>query len=293
MSQTPKPLVSISIPTLNSARTLERTLESIRAQTYRNTETVVIDGGSTDDTLDIAHRQSVRVVHCSRPLLAARLEGIRQSRGEYLGLIDSDQVLAQDCIERAVGELGRFDMVCLGEGTLHPDRWLARLLQLSRDQVQSNLKAYLNPWSGLLIPRMFRASLLQRAIESIPPASIDFVTDRDHQILFLECYRLSRSVSFLPDAVWHDDLYSVIDLLRKAGHWGWGAGLLKGRGLYPELLNTRYQFRRPNQEGSAPFRTEPWDIIGANAVAVLKGIPYEFWFQLGTIRGLLLNHGQK
>lgn len=292
-SQAPDdPLVSISIPTLNSARTLGRTIQSIRTQTYSNIEIIVVDGGSTDGTLEIALKQSDRVIHCSKPLLAARLEGIRQSHGEILGLIDSDQVLSSDCVERAVEEIGRFDMVCLGEETLYPERWLAQLIQSSRDLVQSNLKVYLNPWSGLLLPRIFRATLLRNAIKAIPLAALDFVTDRDHQILFFECYRLSVSVGFLQGAIWHDDLLSVIDLIRKAGHWGWGAGLLKGCGLYPELLRARYRFRLPDPYAATlpPNTTqgELWKILSANAITVLKGIPYEFFFRLGSMSGHFL-----
>lgn len=291
-TQGPRPLVSITIPTLNSSRTLGRAIQSIRAQTYTNIEIIIVDGGSTDGTVEIALEQSDKVIHCSKALLAARLEGISQSHGEIIALIDSDQVLSKDCIERAVREIDRFDMICLGEETLHPDRRLAQLIQLSRDLVQSNLRAYLNPWSGLLIPRIFRASLLHQSIKAIPSVSLDFVTDRDHQILFLECYRNSESVGFLQGAIRHDDLLSVIDLIRKAGHWGWGSGLLNGFGLYPELLRARYQVRLPPSSSANPFRTttrgELQKILGANAIAIVKGIPYEFFFRLGSTYGRCL-----
>src|SRR2546425_10940721 len=53
---TTKPLVSILIPTMNSARVLPECLEGVRKQTWGNIETIVIDGHSKDATLDVAKK---------------------------------------------------------------------------------------------------------------------------------------------------------------------------------------------------------------------------------------------
>ena len=278
------PKFSVSIPTLNSGRTLGRLLDSIRRQSTRDVEVLVVDGGSVDNTLALAREGADRVLSCTRPLLAARVAGIEASRGELLVLVDSDQVLAEDTLERAAAAMADHDMACLGEDTLHPDRRLARMIQASRDHVQSNLEAYLNPWSGLLMPRVYRSTLLRDAITRIPPTSLDFVTDRDHQILFYECYRQSKSIAFLPHAVWHDDLTSAVEVVRKAGHWGWGAGTLRARGLYPELLTARYQIRRAGRGARSSSPPSLRAFLAANAIATLKGVPYEFWFRLGSFR---------
>ena len=47
------PLISIIIASYNSAKTINKTLDSIFNQTYRNFELIIIDGGSTDDTIEI------------------------------------------------------------------------------------------------------------------------------------------------------------------------------------------------------------------------------------------------
>jgi glycosyltransferase involved in cell wall biosynthesis len=57
-----EPLVSVVIPTFNSERFLERCLRSVKAQSYSNIETIVVDNYSTDGTREIAQSQGARVI---------------------------------------------------------------------------------------------------------------------------------------------------------------------------------------------------------------------------------------
>jgi glycosyltransferase involved in cell wall biosynthesis len=87
--------VSCVIPTLNSARTLERCLASIRGQDYDNVEIVIADAGSTDATLELAEKYKVDRI-LENPLLtgeAGKERGVRAARGEILAFVDSDNVL--------------------------------------------------------------------------------------------------------------------------------------------------------------------------------------------------------
>jgi glycosyltransferase involved in cell wall biosynthesis len=89
------PSVSFVIPTLNSARTLENCLMSIRAQNYPNAEIVIVDAGSTDGTLELAERYGVDQV-VDNPLQtgeSGKAVGARAAQGEILAFIDSDNVL--------------------------------------------------------------------------------------------------------------------------------------------------------------------------------------------------------
>ncbi len=89
--------ISVILPTLNSARTLEQCLSSIRAQDYPrdSVEIVMADAGSTDGTLAIAEKYGVDTV-VANPLKtgeAGKSAAIEASTGEILALIDSDNVL--------------------------------------------------------------------------------------------------------------------------------------------------------------------------------------------------------
>lgn len=92
-------IVSVVIPTFNSARTLPLVLSSIRKQTYpqKYIEVLVIDGGSTDKTCEIAKTYDARVIRNPKvEPLYARYLGYLQSRGDYLMYIDHDEVLMND-----------------------------------------------------------------------------------------------------------------------------------------------------------------------------------------------------
>jgi hypothetical protein len=85
MSQTPGPLVSIVIRTKNEERWIAPCLRAIFNQTYKNVEVVVVDNGSTDQTLKRAREFPVKVVHISEfePGKAIN-DGIRASQGEII-----------------------------------------------------------------------------------------------------------------------------------------------------------------------------------------------------------------
>jgi glycosyltransferase involved in cell wall biosynthesis len=95
--------VSYIIPTLNSARTLERCLASIRAQDYPDVEIVIVDAGSTDQTLELAKAYEVDQV-IDNPLHtgeAGKALGARAAKGEILAFVDSDNVLVgRDWLQR-------------------------------------------------------------------------------------------------------------------------------------------------------------------------------------------------
>jgi glycosyltransferase involved in cell wall biosynthesis len=90
----PAPLISIVIATRNAARDLPRCLDSIRAQTFRDFEVLVGDGGSTDETLDIVKAASDIVAHWhsgpdSGPY-EARNKSLVHAKGEWICFMGAD-----------------------------------------------------------------------------------------------------------------------------------------------------------------------------------------------------------
>src|SRR6266705_1707369 len=96
------PLVSVIIPTKNSERTIRRCLESVRAQTYRNFEIVVVDNFSSDSTVRIA-KEYADIVLLAGPERTSQVKlGAAKSKGDFIYKIDSDFVLEPSVLEKAV-----------------------------------------------------------------------------------------------------------------------------------------------------------------------------------------------
>ena len=101
--------VSIIVPVYNASPYLERCMESLLGQTYRNTEILLLDDGSTDGSGRICDRfadshENVKVFHMPNGgVSAARNRGLQECCGEYVTFVDADDILAGDMLEYLVG----------------------------------------------------------------------------------------------------------------------------------------------------------------------------------------------
>ena len=103
--QTTGPLVSVIIPTKNSEKFLEKCLDSIKNQTYKNIELIVVDNNSTDKTKEIAKKFTDKVFNKGPERSTQRNFGVNQSNGEYVVIIDSDMALSDKVIESCVEKI--------------------------------------------------------------------------------------------------------------------------------------------------------------------------------------------
>lgn len=105
----PGPLVSVIIPCFNAARWIGAAIESVRAQTWRSVELVVVNDGSTDNSLEEIHRLKTAattiVDQKNRGQTAALNVGLSRSRGQFIQYIDADDALAPTKIERQMARL--------------------------------------------------------------------------------------------------------------------------------------------------------------------------------------------
>lgn len=100
-----QPLVSIITPSFNKGPYLEETILSIRNQTYKNIEHIVIDGGSTDETLSILRKYDNDLTWISEPdngQSDAINKGWRQAKGDIIAYLNADDTYLPDAIETAV-----------------------------------------------------------------------------------------------------------------------------------------------------------------------------------------------
>jgi len=109
----PRPLISLVLPVKNAMPHVQKTIEALHRQTYRNFELLVQDGGSTDETLN--YLRSIqglpRVEIDSRPdqgVGQAYNRGIARTKGELVCLIAADEYLDDDALEKGVRWFRRY-----------------------------------------------------------------------------------------------------------------------------------------------------------------------------------------
>jgi glycosyltransferase involved in cell wall biosynthesis len=98
------PRISVVIPSLNEEKYLPVLLESLKNQTFKDFEVIVADAGSKDKTLEIAHSYGARVVPGGMPG-PGRNRGAEAATGEFLFFFDSDVLLPNDFLEKAITEM--------------------------------------------------------------------------------------------------------------------------------------------------------------------------------------------
>lgn len=98
------PLVSVIIPTRNSASTISRCLLSIKGQKYHNIEVIIVDAFSADETKEILSQFSADLYSLDAERAAAKNYGVSVSRGTYVLFLDSDMTIEESVIEECIQE---------------------------------------------------------------------------------------------------------------------------------------------------------------------------------------------
>ena len=114
-----RPLVSVVTVVFNGEKYLEETIQSVINQTYDNVEYTLIDGGSTDGTVDIIRKYEDKIAYwISEPdcgISDAFNKGVLASKGDYIFFLGADDYfLANDAIEKVMADidLESDDLVC-------------------------------------------------------------------------------------------------------------------------------------------------------------------------------------
>ena len=164
------PLVSVVIPMYQAGAWIEETLTTVSAQTYKNIETVVVDDGSTDRGADVVAEYAasgstpVRLVRTvNRGVSIARNTGVLASCGEYVALLDADDLWHPSKLEYQVAHLtGSGAPMCVCGYEMFDDR-TGRPIGVVRFR---NGSRALRGWlalegNGLLLPS---TALIRRAV---------------------------------------------------------------------------------------------------------------------------------
>jgi len=110
-------LVSIITPCYNGAKYIKETIDSVIAQTYPKWEMLIVDDGSKDNSADIVRsytEKRIRLIQQKNAgSAAARNNGIRQCNGQYIALLDADDVWKPDFLKKQIAFMKKRKAVCV------------------------------------------------------------------------------------------------------------------------------------------------------------------------------------
>ena len=229
------PSVSVVIPVLNGAHTIGATLRSLADQRVDATrETIVVDNGSTDDTVNVVSAFDVRLLHAATPgAAAARNRGLRAATGDVVLFCDADVVLTRRWLPEMVAAFEDPSvMLAAGRIVCYPpktgaERYLANCGVYDVERATERKYFPLAP-SGNMGVRREAALAVDGFDESMLSAE-----DADF------CHRVMRvypgPIAYRPNAmVFHRSRQSDAELRRQASFYGEGVARLYVR--YPEIL---------------------------------------------------------
>lgn len=145
--------ISVIVSAYNEGKLLKRCLDSILQQTYTNLEIIVIDDGSTDDTVQIidqyAEKDSriIAIHQKNAGLVAVREKGISIASGEYVGFVDGDDSIIPEMYERLIKNAVKYRadishcgmMYCFEDGRTKPMHGTGMLQEMDCHEGQSAL----------------------------------------------------------------------------------------------------------------------------------------------------------
>ena len=126
--------ISIIIPIYNTEKYLERCIDSVIQQTYRNIEVILVNDGSTDKSSRIcneyAHRDRriILIEQKNQGAAAARNTGLKHATGDYIGWVDSDDYIEEDMFKSMLD--------CIHE--INADACICQLYNHSKDRIEIN-----------------------------------------------------------------------------------------------------------------------------------------------------------
>lgn len=130
-------MVSVIIPLYNAEKYIAETIESVLQQTYQNFEVIVIDDCGTDHSVEIVKRykdERIKIFHNERNMGIAysRNRGLKESSGEYIALLDNDDVAINTRLEKQVAFLQEHPEIDVVSGNA---QWIDENGKVVRDTI--------------------------------------------------------------------------------------------------------------------------------------------------------------
>jgi len=258
------PLVFINIRTFNSEKHIEKTLKSVKRQTYNNIEIVVSDGFSTDRTLEILKKYKVKVNFADK-LGDARQQNLENSKGEYVMSVDSDQILSKKLVESCVNKMQKNDLdaLTISEKSIisKNSTLLEKLIAYDKWVIDKNKDD--DAMFGTACPRFFDRKFLNR-VEWPEELSIF-----DDTILYSEILVKGAKTDYLArPSIYHHEVGSWTVLIKK--FFRYGRGYIRAFSQKPKTI-AAHSLPRRSYFSSAAF-SKPAYFFGLLVLYSVKAV---------------------
>ena len=193
--------VSIVIPVYNVDIYLDKCLQSISAQTYKNWECLLIDDGSTDNSGAICDKQTkddkrFRVVHKKNGgVSSARNLGIKEAKGEWVTFVDADDFVGEGYLQGLIEPLlegNKLDFVH-GGCTNYENGRITTVNQEYEYYIGEDKGRLFRSFRGLVVSKLFRTSIL-----------------REKELLFDEGMKIAEDMAFTMDYLFFVNSYAFV-----------------------------------------------------------------------------------
>ena len=210
-------LISVIIPVYNAEKYIKRAVKSVLMQTYREIEVIIVDDGSTDESISICTSIDdvrIKVIRQENAGPAqARNTGLESANGEFICFLDADDYLEPNFIEMLYKGIQQADISVCGYNVISQELKNATVYRpeegIVTSKVAVNCVLYQRAVSGFLWNKMFRKSIISTSGLHFRPSV--FVGE---DLLFVLYY-----LSFVSDAVFiKDALYNYTYIETSISH---------------------------------------------------------------------------
>ncbi len=208
-------LVSVIIPVYNMEEQLKQCMESVRGQTYRKIEIILVNDGSTDGTERVCwelEKEDGRIIVRNQKNKGAGLArnlGMEAARGEYVYFMDADDFLEKQAIEKLMKEIGTgngYDLIAFSYKIRYSDGeekiYSYAEREVSGEKIRKNYEQSMTmdapmALQGMLCNKLFSMELINRYGICFP----DLRRGED-EVFIMQYVDKIRRVKFLPDILY-------------------------------------------------------------------------------------------
>jgi glycosyltransferase involved in cell wall biosynthesis len=154
-AKTNNPLISITIPTFNSEKTIQQCLSSIANQSFDSVEVIIVDNYSADKTEEISRKYNCRFIKAVCGKAEARKIGFHHCNGRYILLLDSDMYLEKVLLHELTNLIEKYSWDAINISEEFPPKsifHIARNIEKSCYTKESEIES----------PRFYRKTVLER-----------------------------------------------------------------------------------------------------------------------------------